>query len=63
LTGAGFQLQVDGSAGITPGRDYTSTNLVNWIPVLTNPPVVGPLQFLDSSATNFPRRFYRAAEQ
>jgi hypothetical protein len=42
-------------------RVDTSSNLVNWRPVLTN--VVGPsgtLQFTDLLATNFPTRFYRA---
>ena len=62
LTVAGFQLQVDGQAGIVPVVIYASTNLADWTPIYTNPPMVGSLPFLDSSATGFARRFYRAKE-
>jgi hypothetical protein len=62
MTATGFQLQVDGAAGITPVVIYASTNMTDWTPIFTNPPVAGSLPFLDSAATNFPRRFYRAEE-
>jgi len=62
MTATGFQLQVDGAAGITPVVIYASTNLSDWTPIFTNPPVVGSLPFLDSSATGFSHRFYRAGE-
>jgi Regulator of chromosome condensation (RCC1) repeat len=42
---------------------YASTNLQSWLPIFTNPPVLGSLQFSDPTATNFPFRFYRALEQ
>lgn len=48
-------------AGINglPGYNYVvlaSTNLINWIPVQTNP---APYVFIDTDATNYPCRFYR----
>ena len=62
LASGGVPLRVDGSAGLTPVVICASTDLVNWTTIFTNPPVVGSVQFLDSSATNFPLRFYRARE-
>jgi hypothetical protein len=62
LTGSGFQLQLDGLAG-SGVIIYASTNLIFWTPVYTNPTASGSIQFLDSNATNFPFRFYRATEQ
>jgi hypothetical protein len=40
---------------------YAATNLSNWAALLTNPPVAGSFDFVDVFATNWPRRFYRAA--
>ncbi len=37
-----------------------STNLTQWVPILTNPPATGQIQLTDTAAHNFPRRFYRA---
>ncbi len=48
MTAAGFQLQVDGAAGVTPVVIYASTNMADWTPIFTNPPVTGSLPFLDS---------------
>jgi hypothetical protein len=55
---------------------YASTNLMNWVSLLTNPPVIGTFQFIDAQATNWANwvesdegapnsqgRFYRATEQ
>jgi hypothetical protein len=53
---AGFSLSLTG----TPGSFYVvevSTNLVNWVPVLTN---VAPFNFVDSNASKFSCRFYQA---
>jgi len=53
---AGFSFNLTG----TPGAFYVvevSTNLVNWVPVLTNP---APFNFVDSNAAKFSRRFYQA---
>jgi autotransporter-associated beta strand protein len=38
---------------------FASTNLVNWVPVLTTNPPVLPFVWTDSAATNYPARFYR----
>jgi hypothetical protein len=41
-------------------RVEASTNLVDWQPVISFAAVSGSLEFIDSSATNFGRRYYRA---
>jgi hypothetical protein len=54
--GARFSFNLTG----TPGAFYVvevSTDLVNWVPVLTN---VAPFNFVDSNAVKFSRRFYQA---
>ena len=63
MTNGGFNLGLSGLTGHGNIVIHTSSNLVNWEPILTNPPVVGSLQFLDLGATNQPCRFYRAIEQ
>ena len=60
---AGFSLQLDQLSGHGPVVIYASPDLLDWTPILTNPPVARSLQFLDPSATNAPARFYRAVEQ
>jgi alpha-tubulin suppressor-like RCC1 family protein len=63
MTNGGFNLGLSGLTGHGNIVIHASSNLVNWEPILTNPPVVGSLQFLDSGVTNQPYRFYRAIEQ
>jgi hypothetical protein len=63
LTANGLQLQVDGVFATNSVIIYASPDLLNWLPILTNPPANGSVLFLDSSATNRPLRFYRATEQ
>jgi len=63
LTAAGFQVRVQSPNGINPVVIYGSTNLSDWQPLFTNPPVNGSLPFLDRVGTNFPRRFYRAVQE
>jgi hypothetical protein len=56
-----FQLQLTTIAG----RSYVvqaSTDLVNWVALTTNLAPSNITIFIDPSATNFPRRFYRAAQ-
>ncbi len=48
LTGQG-EVVIDGS-----------TNLVQWVPILTNPSAFGAATIIDSNASNFHQRFYRA---
>ena len=54
-------LEVTGLAGAGPVVFYASTNLTEWIPVLTNSTTTGSLDFDDTNATN-QARFYRAVE-
>jgi len=63
MTAAGFKFQVEGAGGSGIVLIEASTNFTDWTPILTNPPASAPVQFLDSSATNFPVRFYRAQEE
>jgi hypothetical protein len=59
----GFGWQLDQLSGHGTIIILASTNLVDWVPVFTNPPVTGSLLFLDPEATNQSCRFYRAVEQ
>ncbi len=59
----GAALQLNGFSGHGNIIIYGSTNLVNWQPIFTNPPDMGPLDYLDLAAPNQPARFYRAAEE
>src|SRR5262249_41975796 len=59
----GFQISLEGLTGQGRVVIYKSTNLESWYPIYTNVPAVGPLQFLDTAATNSLPSFYRAAEQ
>lgn len=52
-------------SGVT-GSNYVleaSTNLINWIPLITNVATTNVFDVLDSQATNFPYRFYRMLQQ
>ncbi|MDB6019307.1 MAG: hypothetical protein JWR19_3796 [Pedosphaera sp.] len=59
-TPGGFQLQLDGAPNTNPVIIEVTTDLQHWHPIVTNTPVSGSVQFLDSAATNPPPRFYRA---
>jgi len=59
----GFGSRLDQLSGHGSIIILASTNLVDWVPIFTNPPVIGSLQFLDPAATNQNSRFYRAVEQ
>jgi hypothetical protein len=63
LQGAGFSLELDRLSGHGAVVIYASSNLLDWRPIFTNPPVTGSLQFIDSSATNSLVQFYRAVEE
>ena len=63
-------IRATGEAGIMvtslPGATITletSTNLASWKTVATATNSTGSMEFLDSTATNFPHRFYRAVSQ
>jgi hypothetical protein len=60
---SGFRLRIQGLSGYWPVVISASTNLNDWAPIFTNPPVKFTLDYLDSSATNASMRFYRAVER
>lgn len=59
----GFQCKLSALSGHGSLVIYSSSNLVDWMPLWTNPPVVGDLNFKDLTATNSLIRFYRAEER
>jgi len=61
-SGAGFLIQLNGNNSLSPVTIYASTNLFTWLLVYTNGPTNGPIDFLDSSATNYRARFYQIVE-
>jgi hypothetical protein len=50
------QLQVNGQTGASYILQ-ASTDLRNWAPIITN---AAPFGFTDSSASSFPKRYFRA---
>ena len=62
FTNRQFLLTLSGPAG-SNAVISASTNLQNWIPLVTNPLTLGSLTFTDALATNYLRRFYRATLQ
>lgn len=51
---------------LRPGVDYVvevSTNLMEWIPVMTNRTETGALMFMEDQATSASGRFFRTSEQ
>ncbi len=56
--GEGFELTLTGEFAM-PYRIDGSTNLSNWVPLVTLTNSFGTMQYIDFGATNFPRRFYR----
>ena len=63
MTTNGFKFRLDSVYATQSVVILASTNLVSWLPILTNPPATGSVLFLDSAATNLPQRFYQAVEQ
>jgi hypothetical protein len=57
-----FPLRLTGLTADGPVVIYASSNLVDWQAVFTNPPTIGPLQYLEGISTVQPQRFYRASE-
>jgi alpha-tubulin suppressor-like RCC1 family protein len=55
-------LQLTGLTANGPVIIYASSNLLDWSAVFTNPPTIGPLQYLEAPPSGQPVRFYRASE-
>jgi hypothetical protein len=62
VAGNGFSLELNQLSGHGGIVIYASANLVDWMPIFTNPPQLGTLELVDPEATNMPARFYRAEE-
>ena len=54
--------QLANLSGHGPIVILASSNLLDWTPILTNPPATGSILIEDSDQTNQPTRFYRAVE-
>jgi hypothetical protein len=63
FTNGGFNLRITGLTAHGPVILSASTNLANWVPIMTNPPASGSSQFLDTNAAAYRHRFYRAEEK
>lgn len=63
LTSGAFQFTTSGLTAHGNIIIHTSTNLTNWQPIYTNPPVSGSWQFTDTNTATKPLRFYRTEEK
>jgi hypothetical protein len=59
-SGGKFMMQLTNLAGQGAVVISASTNLLQWVPIYTNPSGYGTVSFTDSNAGAFPHRFYRA---
>lgn len=57
-----FHLRLTGMTAQGPVIIYASSDLVNWQPIYTNPPALGTLDYLDTSGSIQPSRYYQATE-
>jgi hypothetical protein len=62
-TNGAFQIRLTGSSGLNPVTIYSSSNLLDWQPIFTNPPTTGTIDFTDMPPIVMPQRFYRAIDQ
>ena len=60
LGGRGFEITFDGEGG-RRYRIQSSRDLTAWLDLITLTSTQPHVQFVDSSATNVPQRFYRVA--
>ncbi len=63
LTNGAFQFTTSGLTAHGNIIIHTSTNLTNWQPLFTNPPVNGSWQFTDLNAVAYQIRYYRTEEK
>lgn len=62
MTTSGFNIQLSGPSG----SNYVieaSTDLNNWTPIATNAAPTGTVSYIDTDASKYPNRFYRARIQ
>lgn len=63
MTPGGMLLQVDGAPGTNTVILEASLDAVSWQRISTNAPNQGSVQFLDHSASNLIKRFYRVSQE
>jgi hypothetical protein len=57
-----FHLRLHGLTGQGVVVIYASSDLVNWVPIFTNPPTLGPVDYSEVKPSNSQQQFYRASE-
>jgi alpha-tubulin suppressor-like RCC1 family protein len=57
-----FRARLLGASGTGPVVIYASTNLQDWVPIYTNAPVIGAIDFIDPEVEGIVQRYYRATE-
>lgn len=62
LTNGEALLRLSGASAVGPVVLLASSDLLAWEPILTNPPVIGHVEFIDVGIGGQTRRFYRAFE-
>src|SRR6185503_7619658 len=62
MTSGGLNLRLLGASGLGPVIVEASSNLITWVPILTNPPIIGSFEFIDPTGSTASRRFYRALQ-
>jgi hypothetical protein len=60
LNNGQFLFLLTGLTGQGPIEIEASTDLVQWLPIFTNPAAFGAITLNDTNAANFPWRYYRA---
>jgi hypothetical protein len=60
LSGGKFTMELTNLTWQGPVVIYASTNLLQWVPIYTNPSGYDTATIIDSNAGSYPRRFYRA---
>ena len=58
----GTHLRVLGASGVGPVILLATSDLSAWEPILTNPPAIGAVEFIDTEAGSRAVRLYRAVE-
>jgi alpha-tubulin suppressor-like RCC1 family protein len=63
IAASGFRLRLTGVTDLRPVVLDTSVDLLNWVPLFTNPPMLRSFEFIDRSAETSANRFYRARQE
>jgi hypothetical protein len=58
-----INIQASGLSGHGVFTIFESTDLQTWLPVYSNPPVLGTFDWIDGDSTNIAIKFYKLSEQ